>query len=222
MAPGMKTIASTVALFGVISLIFGVVAENKKPPHGNPEILIGRDKLICKYPSDRTVALGFLSIASLGVSVLVGHYAVFYPYNGRSIPPHVFFRSISFMVFFLITLFSIILNLRDCGCYERYCDLRGHYSDTITAVASNLDSDEIAVANRFLKPYLTKNVHKDLKSTCPTAKTGLFGGAAFMALNASLFWLICLMLVDDVRKDYLAEQDDSKAQLFITNKHNRD
>ncbi|XP_039034492.1 uncharacterized protein LOC120170635 [Hibiscus syriacus] len=193
MAPGMKTIASTVALFGVISLIFGVVAENKKPPHGNPEILIGRDKLICKYPSDRTVALGFLSIASLGVSVLVGHYAVFYPYNGRSIPPHVFFRSISFMVFFLITL---ALSILAAGMLSWV---------TITELH-----------------HLTRNVHKDLKSTCPTAKTGLFGGAAFMALNASLFWLICLMLVDDVRKDYLAEQDDSKAQLFITNKHNRD
>lgn len=64
--------------------------------------------------------------------------------------------------------------------------------------------------------HLTNNVHEDTKTTCPTAKTGLFGGAALMALNASLFWLICLMLADDVRKDYFVEQGDSKAQVFIT------
>ncbi|GMI77423.1 hypothetical protein like AT4G31130 [Hibiscus trionum] len=186
MATDIKSMASTVAVFGVISLIFGVIAENKKPPYGNPEM---SDKIICKYPSDPTVVLGFLSIASLGVSVLVGHYSVFYPYNGRSVPPHVFFRSISFLVFFLITL---ALSMLAAGMLSWV---------TITELL-----------------HLTNNVHKDLKTTCPTAKTGLFGGAAFLSLNASLFWLICLMLVDDVRKDYFAEQDDSKAQVFITDK----
>ncbi|KAK8665006.1 hypothetical protein V6N13_005184 [Hibiscus sabdariffa] len=181
--------ASIVAVFGVISLIFGVVAENKKPPYGNPEISTGSDKIICKYPSDPTVVLGFLSIVSLGVSVLVGHYSVFYPYNGRSVPSHVFFRSISFLVFFLITL---ALSMLAVGMLSWV---------TITELL-----------------HLTNNIHKDLETTCPTAKAGLFGGAAFLSLNASLFWLICLMLVDDVRKDYFAEQDDNKAQVFITDK----
>ncbi|KAK8496255.1 hypothetical protein V6N13_130347 [Hibiscus sabdariffa] len=189
MAADIKSMASTVALFGVISLIFGVVAENKKPPYGNPEISTGSDKIICKYSSDSTVVLGFLSIVSLGASVLVGHYSVFYPYNGRSVPPHVFFRSISFLVFFLITL---ALSMLAAGMLSWV---------TITELL-----------------HLTNNAHKDLETTCPTAKPGLFGGAAFLSLNASLFWLICLILVDDVRKDYFAEQDDSKAQVFITDK----
>lgn len=64
--------------------------------------------------------------------------------------------------------------------------------------------------------HLTNNVHQDMNTTCPTAKTGLFGGAAFLALNASLFWLICLMLADDIRTYYFEEQEDSKSQVFTT------
>ncbi|KAI3948216.1 hypothetical protein MKX01_014815 [Papaver californicum] len=37
-------------------------------------------------------------------------------------------------------------------------------------------------------------VHHSTDYACPTAKTGLFGGAAFLCLNAMLFWLICQML----------------------------
>ncbi|KAK1586670.1 hypothetical protein Q3G72_004885 [Acer saccharum] len=48
-----------------------------------------------------------------------------------------------------------------------------------------------------------------MNTNCPTAKTGgLFGGAAFKSLNASLFWLICLMLADNTRDDYFDEEDD--------------
>ncbi|XVE89234.1 hypothetical protein DITRI_Ditri19aG0134100 [Diplodiscus trichospermus] len=64
--------------------------------------------------------------------------------------------------------------------------------------------------------HLTNNVHRDMSTTCPTAKAGLFGGGAFIALNASLFWLICLMLAHDITTYYLEEQEDSKAQVFTT------
>ncbi|XVF23273.1 hypothetical protein REPUB_Repub13aG0022100 [Reevesia pubescens] len=64
--------------------------------------------------------------------------------------------------------------------------------------------------------HLTNNVHEDDNTTCSTAKSGLFGGAAFLALNASLFWLICLMLADDVKTDYFEEEEDSKAQVCTT------
>jgi hypothetical protein len=36
-------------------------------------------------------------------------------------------------------------------------------------------------------------IHHDMNYQCPTAKTRLFGGAAFLALDASLFWLVCQM-----------------------------
>ncbi|XP_022714651.1 uncharacterized protein LOC111274343 isoform X1 [Durio zibethinus] len=187
MGVGMKTMANTVAVFGMKSFVYGIVAENKKPLSGQPQISRGADHIICKYPSDPTVVLGFLSIASLAVSVLVGCYSVFYPYKGKSVPRYVFFRSMSFFVFFLIT---VALSFLAAGMLSWV---------TITELL-----------------HLTNNVHKDMNTTCPTAKSGLLGGAALMALNASLFWLICLMLADDVRTDYFEEQDDSRAQVFST------
>lgn len=68
--------------------------------------------------------------------------------------------------------------------------------------------------------HLKRNVHHNMNAKCPTAKTGLFGGAAFMALNASLFWLICLMLANNAREDYFDEEDENRkgeyGQIFTT------
>jgi len=47
-----------------------------------------------------------------------------------------------------------------------------------------------------------RNVHRDLAYACPTAKTGVLGGAAFLNLDAMLFWIVCLMLGRNVREDY--------------------
>jgi len=51
------------------------------------------------------------------------------------------------------------------------------------------------------------NIHHDLNAECATAKTGLFGGAGFLALDAALFWLVCQMLTDNARADYLEDED---------------
>ena len=56
--------------------------------------------------------------------------------------------------------------------------------------------------------HRSRNIHHDLDIQCPTAKTGLFGGAAFLALDAALFWLVCQMLALNARADYLDEDDD--------------
>ena len=53
--------------------------------------------------------------------------------------------------------------------------------------------------------HLIRNVHHNLETTCPTAKTGLLGGGAFLSLDASLFWLVSLMLADNAREDYFDE-----------------
>ena len=55
--------------------------------------------------------------------------------------------------------------------------------------------------------HLVSNIHYNLKTTCPTAKTGLLGGGAFLALDSALFWLVSLMLADNAREDYF---DDVK------------
>lgn len=57
--------------------------------------------------------------------------------------------------------------------------------------------------------HRSRNIHHNLETDCATAKTGLFGGAAFLALDAALFWLICMMLTDNARSDYL-DNDDPK------------
>ncbi|KAL8099829.1 hypothetical protein AgCh_032183 [Apium graveolens] len=97
-----KQMSLIVATFGVLSFIFGVIAENKKPPSGTP--ITGKGVIICKYPSDPTVVLGYLSFAFLVVSSMTGFLSLFYPYKGKSIPQAALFQNTSFLVFFNIAL----------------------------------------------------------------------------------------------------------------------
>lgn len=66
----------------------------------------------------------------------------------------------------------------------------------------------------LLQPTITeqlhhiRNMHHDLETQCPTAKTGVFGGGAFLSLNATLFWLLSLMLVSNAREDYFEEAEE--------------
>jgi len=54
--------------------------------------------------------------------------------------------------------------------------------------------------------HLTHNVHHDVNYECPTAKTGLLGGGAFLSLDSSLLWLIALMLAGNAREDFFDEE----------------
>ncbi|KAF4397087.1 hypothetical protein G4B88_008933 [Cannabis sativa] len=181
MALSIKQFSLIVAFSSVLSFIFGVVAENKKPAAGIPVPGIG--VVMCKYPSDPTVVLGYLSLAFLLVSTVFGLWSLFYPYKGKSIPQGALFRSTTFMVFFNIALFTAGL-----------------------------------AAALLLWPTLTEqfhlmhNVHRN-KSDCPTAKTGLLGGGAFVSLDSALFWLVALMLADNAREDYFEEvEKDPKTE----------
>lgn len=64
----------------------------------------GKDIVICKYPSDPTVVLGYLSVAFLLAATVAGYLSLFYPYKGKSIPQAALFRSTSFLIFFNIAL----------------------------------------------------------------------------------------------------------------------
>lgn len=141
----------------------------------------GQDVVICKYPNDPTVALGILSILALLVAWAVGHVVVFYPYKGKAIPRNVLFQSFSLVVFIFISELTTGLAL---------------FFFMWATVTEGL--------------HLSRNVHHDLSTECPTAKTGLFGGAAFVALDATLFWLVCQMLTLNVRADYFDEDEDAK------------
>ncbi|CAB4266617.1 unnamed protein product [Prunus armeniaca] len=172
----VKQMSLTVAFFGVLSFVFGVIAENKKPASGTP--IPGKGVVYCKYPSDPSVVLGYLSFAFLLVSTVAGFLSLFYPYKGKSLPQAALFRSTSFVVFFNISLLTAGL-----------------------------------AAALLLWPTITeqlhrsRNVHRNLETACPTAKTGLLGGGAFVSLDASLLWLVALMLADNAREDYFEETE---------------
>ncbi|XP_058113437.1 uncharacterized protein LOC131256567 [Magnolia sinica] len=169
-------IALSVAAFGSLAFIFGVIAENKKPAAGIP--FSGKDVVICKYPSDPTVALGSLSVVTLFVATILGVVSMFYPYKGKSVPTEALFRSTTLLVFFVIAM-----------------------SVSVLAEAMMMWATITEGLHRV------RNVHHNLNTQCPTAKTGLFGGAAFLALDAALFWLVCQMLTLNAREDYLEEED---------------
>ena len=58
------------------------------------------------------------------------------------------------------------------------------------------------------------NIHHNAVTKCPTAKTGLLGGGAFLSLDSCLFWLVALMLAGNAREDYFneIEEKESNAQ----------
>ena len=63
-----------------------------------------KDGVTCKFSSDPTVALGYLSVAFLVASTVAGYLSLFYPYKGKSVPQGVLFKNTSFVVFFNIAL----------------------------------------------------------------------------------------------------------------------
>ncbi|KAL0330086.1 UNVERIFIED_CONTAM: hypothetical protein Sradi_4995300 [Sesamum radiatum] len=183
MAFTMKQMSLIVATLGVLSFIFGVVAENKKPASGTT--ITGKGVIICKYPSDPTVVLGYLSIAFLAVCTLAGYFSLFYPYKGKSVPKAVLFQNKGFLVFVNIAVFT-------------------------TGLAAAM----------LIWPTVTEqlhqihNVHHNLETECPTAKTGILGGGAFLSLDSCLFWLVALMLADNARADYFEESGEKVADSY--------
>ncbi|KAE9586475.1 hypothetical protein Lal_00044703 [Lupinus albus] len=181
MAATMKQMALIVSFFGFVSFIFGVVAENKKPAAGIP--VPSGNVVTCEFPSNPTIALGYLSTAFLIASTVTGYLALFYPYQGKSVPQGVLFKYTTFTVFFNVSLFTAGL-----------------------------------AATMLLWPTIvehihsSQNVHNDLKYECPTAKTGLLGGGAFLSLDSSLLWLIALMLAGNVREDFFDGEDGDKGE----------
>ncbi|XP_073304267.1 uncharacterized protein [Primulina huaijiensis] len=156
-----------------------------RPASGN--IITGKSFVICKYPADPTVVLGYLSVAFLAVATGFSYFALFYPYKGKSIPQAALFQNTSFLIFFNVALAT-------------------------TGLAATL----------LLWPTITeqlhqvRNVHHNLATECPTAKTGLLGGGAFLSLDSCLFWLVALMLADNTREDYFGDSVEKTATDYGT------
>ncbi|XP_004246231.1 uncharacterized protein [Solanum lycopersicum] len=177
MAMSVKNMYIIIVTLGVLSFIFGVIAEHKKPANGTA--ILGKGVVICKYRSDHTVALGLLSFIFLAASGVFGFSSLFYPYKGKSIPQAVLLRSTSFVVFLNVAL-------------------------GITGLAAVL----LLWPTISEQLHIPRNIHHNLNTECPTAKTGLLGGGAFLSLDSSLFWLVCLMLANNARDDYFEDAAD--------------
>ncbi|XP_065872912.1 uncharacterized protein [Euphorbia lathyris] len=184
----IRRMSILIATLGILSFIFGVVGENKKPAAGTP--ITGKGVVICKYPSDPMIALGYLSFGFLVASAVAGFLALFYPYKGKSVPQSALWQSTTFVVFFNVAIFTTGLALT----LVLWPTITEHF-------------------------HLTKNVHHNLQTECPTAKTGVLGGGAFLSLDSALFWLIALMLANNAREDYLEGKAEFKNEfgMVITN-----
>lgn len=167
--------ASSIAITGILSFIFGVVAENKKPGSGTGTTI--GDLTYCSYPSDPSIGLGAASIVFLFVSSVLGAVSIFYPYGKKAIPAAALAKSKMLVVFGIITIVLFFV------------------AEALLMWATILES-----------LHRINNVHK--LNHCPTAKTGLLGGAAFLALDTTLFWLICQMLTMNAREDHFDYEDE--------------
>ncbi|CAL0333039.1 unnamed protein product [Lupinus luteus] len=180
--------AATMKQMALIVSFFGFVSfilgvlAENKKPPAGTPVQHGNG-VTCKYPADPTVALGYLSTAFLIASTVAGYLSLFYPYQGKSVPQGVLFKYTTFTVFFNVSLFTAGL--------------------AATMLLWPTITEQI---------HLSKNVHSDPKYECPTAKTGLLGGGAFLSLDSSLLWLIALMLAGNVREDFFDEQDGDKGE----------
>lgn len=65
--------------------------------------------------------------------------------------------------------------------------------------------------------HLARNVHHNLETDCPTAKTGILGGGAFASLDAALFWLVTLMLAINARDDFFDDIDEDSVNADHSN-----
>ncbi|KAL3650989.1 hypothetical protein CASFOL_007392 [Castilleja foliolosa] len=177
MAFTVKQMSLIVATLGILSFVFGIIAENKKPPSGTP--VTGKNIVICNYPSDPTVVLGYLSTAFLAFSAFAGWYSLFYPYQGKSVPQAAFFQNRGFLIFF-----------------------------NVAVATTGLAATFLLWPTIQEQLHHTRNVHHNIETDCPTAKTGILGGGAFLSLDSCLFWLVALMLAGNVRADYFDESLD--------------
>ncbi|KAJ7298190.1 hypothetical protein O6H91_01G070300 [Diphasiastrum complanatum] len=160
---------------GIIAFALGILAENKKPGDDAIQLEQSNGITICHYPHDSSIALGILSIVFLFISTTLALVALFFPYHGKPAPVARLSQSILFVIFFLITL-------------ALYFTAEG-----LLMWATITESN-----------HRKHNTHYQALDSCPTSKTGLLGGAGFLALDTTLFWLICMMLVVNSRSEHYA------------------
>jgi hypothetical protein len=164
---------------GVLAFVLGIIAENKKPTGDLATQVVKNGIITCLYPKDFTPALGILAVVSLFISAVISLASLIYPYQGKSISLKTLAKSKGLVTFVVLSMILFMV------------------AEALLLWATILES-----------VHRSHNRHITLVGSCPTAKSGLFGGAAFMALDSTLFWLICLMLTVNVRADHFGYEDE--------------
>lgn len=67
---------------------------------------------------------------------------------------------------------------------------------------------------------LRNNIHHDMATQCPTAKTGLIGGGGFMSLNAALMWYIVHTLSQNRKVDLFDEEYENHYDISLNSMGN--
>ncbi|KAJ4819746.1 Beta-klotho [Rhynchospora pubera] len=166
-------------LTGLLSFVFGIVAEHKKPPFGTP--IQGTGVVVCSFPKDLSIGFAFLSILLAIKTSVLGASSVL---SAKDIPRKALF---GYRLFFIFYHLAIGVACSGVGMM---------LWTTVTEILHHL-----------------RKVHHNLEYTCPTAKTGMFGGAAFLHLDAMLLWVVISMIVSNVREDlHRTDEDESESQ----------
>ncbi|KAL3677215.1 hypothetical protein R1sor_027163 [Riccia sorocarpa] len=176
------------AVPGLLAFIFAVVAENKKPTDDQTEQIFASGVTNCKYPDDPTIVLGILAVIFLFVSAILATVSFYYPFDKKRVSKSILWRSKSLVIFTILS-YAIFM-----------------VAEALLLWALLVESD-----------HRSNTTHLGQIHACPTAKAGLFGGAGFLALDATLFFLITLMLTVNSRADYLeVETDDQGSYSQVT------
>ncbi|KAL2609051.1 hypothetical protein R1flu_027624 [Riccia fluitans] len=166
---------------GLLAFIFAVVAENKKPTDDKAEQIFANGVTTCNFPDDPTIALGILAVIFLFISAILATVSFYYPFDKKPVSKSILWRSTSLVIF---TILSYVIFM---------------VAEALLLWAILVESD-----------HCNNNRHLGEIQAYPTAKAGLFGGAGFLALDATLFFLIALMLTVNSRADYLELEADDR------------
>ncbi|XBI23158.1 hypothetical protein VPH35_064090 [Triticum aestivum] len=172
--------------FGTQTIVFSILAEDRNPFFGSSGTIIGDGYARCRFPN-LTSTMGGLSVVSLLLTILAGHLAVFYPYAANNanqqpaaaVPRLALFRSTSLIVFFVI-------------------------AELVSASALAMLYGATIRQTHFVN-YLVLRLAYDRTMRCPSTITtdGHFGCGALLAMEATLMWLVCQLLVLEARANYL-------------------
>ncbi|KAG0447156.1 hypothetical protein HPP92_028467 [Vanilla planifolia] len=140
--------------------------------------------VMCNFPKDSTVALGALSVVALLISAVLGLLSVYFPYNGQRVPKHALFHGTTMR----------ILPRRNAG---------DHFAEAMMMWATITEG-----------LHRSWNLHRRDGLQMPDGEDRVVWWCRLLALDASLFWLVCQMLTLNARSDYLDYEEQDNMELM--------